>query len=208
MVTDGFESLAGGDDGFSGHPEISSGTTGPASTGFIDPESADEANYVRDEFGNIKYSEKTGKPIRKRGRRSGGDTQGATKSNSKSARNLKAVDTLSQTLLIVHLGLANITKFDGMNLDKSESDALANSLANVMEQFDYVPDPKFTAVAGLVVTSATIYGPRVYLYREDKKEKAEKRKATKQAEREQLEQQMDPSNIHPFNPNNMGGFSV
>ena len=68
------------------------------------------------------------------------------------------------------MGLANVTKFKGFEIEKSEGDALAAAIANVMDQFDFAPDPRFTAVAGLVTTAATIYGPRIYLYREDAKE--------------------------------------
>lgn len=68
--------------------------------------------------------------------------------------------------MILHMGIAGATKFDTFNLEEKEADALAASLANVLDQFDWTPDPRFTAVAGLVTTSATIYGPRLYLYRE------------------------------------------
>jgi hypothetical protein len=77
--------------------------------------------------------------------------------------------------MIVHMGVASYAQFDGFNIEQKEADALAASIANVMEQFDWTPDPRFAAVAGLVTTSATIYGPRAYLYREHLKEKAKQK---------------------------------
>lgn len=96
--------------------------------------------------------------------------------------------------MIVHMGLANFTQFENFNLEKSESDALAHSLANVMDQFDWMPDPKFTAIAGLVTTSATIYGPRLYLYKEHLKDKAKE----KAKEKRDITVTQSPDNIMTF----------
>ena len=79
--------------------------------------------------------------------------------------------------MILHMGIASATKFDDFAIEKKEADALSASIANVMAQFDWAPDPRFTAIAGLVTTSATIYGPRLYLYREHAKAKAQEKKA-------------------------------
>lgn len=150
----------------------------------IDPASIQYGDeYERDGDGNLVYGA-SGKPKRKRGRKSGG---GTGTGNSGSAGNTKqkrsgnnqnlndGIDTLSKTLMIFHMGIASLTDFKGFELEKTESDALAYSVANVMEQFDMTPDPRFTAIAGLVTTAATIYGPRIYLYREDAKEKRMKK---------------------------------
>ena len=156
-----------------GEPIVASGDD----NGTINPTDFGEGNFERDEFGGVKLKS-DGTPRKKRGRKrgTGGSSQpnrqsgnGTGKSNSQTVK--QGIETLSQTLLIVHMGLANLMKFKGMELEKAESDALASSLANVMEQFDFAPDPRFTAIAGFVTTGATIYGPRVYLYREDAKEK-------------------------------------
>ena len=80
--------------------------------------------------------------------------------------------------MIFHMGIASATKFDDFAIEKNEADALSHSIANVMAQFDWAPDPRFTAIAGLVTTSATIYGPRLYLYREHLKKKTAEKKAT------------------------------
>jgi len=77
--------------------------------------------------------------------------------------------------MIVHMGIASLTKFDKFALEKSEADSLSASIANVTDQFDWTPDPKFTAIAGLVTTAGMIYGPRLYLYNEWSKEQAKKK---------------------------------
>lgn len=139
--------------------------------------------YERDASGNLVIG-KSGKPRRKRGRRSAGNSgrssggtgtsAGKTRTRNSQAVNL-GLETLSKTLMVVHMGLASFAKFDTFALEQAEADALSASIANVMEQFDWTPDPRMTAVAGLVTTSATIYGPRLYLYREHLKNKNEKK---------------------------------
>ena len=73
-------------------------------------------------------------------------------------------------LAIVHVGLASVTKTPELELEEDEAKSLAMASANVMEQFNITPDPKVTAVLGLVTTCGMIYGPRVYSIRERKKE--------------------------------------
>jgi hypothetical protein len=67
-----------------------------------------------------------------------------------------------------------------------------------MEQFDMTPDPRFAAIAGLVTTAGMIYGPRVYLYRE---QQAIKRK-------QKAVEKSTPANEGQFNPANLGGFNL
>jgi hypothetical protein len=73
-------------------------------------------------------------------------------------------------LAIVHVGLASVTKTPELVLEEDEAKSLAMASANVLEQFDITPDPRVTAVLGLVTTCGMIYGPRVYLIRERKRE--------------------------------------
>lgn len=170
----------------------------PESGGIIDPASlagADE--FQRDEHGNLVYGV-SGKPNRKRGRKSGSGSGTSGSTGAKSvARNSQAVaiglDTFSQSLMIVHMGLASFTGFDKFALEKKEADNLAASVANVMDQFDMTPDPKFTAVVGLVTTASMIYGPRIYLYKAHKSTK-EKEKKPEPA----------PNNVSQFKANSDG----
>lgn len=137
-------------------------------------------NFARDDSGNI-LRNKDGSPRRKRGRRAGSGNGNSGKSGKGNNSSLNdGINTLSQTLLIMHQGLANFMKFEDMALSEDESKALAQATVNVMEQFDFAPDPRFTAVAGLVTTASMIYGPRYIVYKAMKK--AEKNKAKETGE--------------------------
>jgi hypothetical protein len=70
----------------------------------------------------------------------------------------------------LHLAIAAFAKAPEMQLDDSESVALAKSVVNVLAQFDMSPDPRIVAIGGLIATSAQIYGPRLYLIKERRKE--------------------------------------
>lgn len=98
---------------------------------------------------------------RKRGRKSG--SGGSAKSASSRGDLKAAVDTLSNTLKFIHLGIAGAVKVPELALEQSESDMLAGSIVNVMDAFDIRPDPRAEAVVGLIVAASAVYGPRVYL---------------------------------------------
>jgi hypothetical protein len=78
-------------------------------------------------------------------------------------------------LAIVHIGLAAATKTPELALEEQESEILAKSIANVLDEFDIRPDPKVEAIVGLVTTAGMIYGPRVYLISERKKREKQER---------------------------------
>lgn len=128
--------------------------------------------YARDENGNIKYN-KDGSPRKKRGRKAG--TTATRKSTSGDTALISSINTLAQSLQVVHMGIASFTKFDGFALSDTESVNLSKSVVNVMEQFDVTVDPRFSAIAGLVTTAGMIYGPRFYLYSEFRKEEKKKK---------------------------------
>lgn len=67
--------------------------------------------------------------------------------------------------MIAHVTLAGVTNTPEMELSEDESKILASGIVPVLDQFDFVPDPKITAVIGLIAASARVYGPRVYLIR-------------------------------------------
>lgn len=170
MARTSAKSDSGNIDGIDNGPIELSGESGESTNdaGFIDPATIEYGDdYERDASGNLVIGT-SGKPRRKRGRKSGGSNGAsagiAAKSSAGNRQTVNAgIETLSQTLLIFHLGIAKLTELKHWELEKKEADTLAASLANVMEQFDFAPDPRFTAIAGLVTTSAMIYGPRVML---------------------------------------------
>ena len=73
--------------------------------------------------------------------------------------------------MVLHMGVGNLIKFPDFALDQKEADALAEATANVMDQFDFAPDPRITAVMGLVSVAGTIYVPRYYLFQKMREEK-------------------------------------
>lgn len=155
----------------------------PASTGTADegdnapvnPAAIAPDDFERDEFGNVVLG-KNGQPKKKRGRKSGSAVAGANSSGGNSKPKTTAATTPKQRVAvatemlaaqfqILNTGIAFLTKFDDFKLSDSEAMQMADATSNVMAQFDYVPDPKISAVIGLVTTASMIYGPRVYLYR-------------------------------------------
>lgn len=139
----------------------------------IDGITGDE--FARDDNGNV-LRNKDGSPTRKRGRKPGSGSGSGRKSNGKGNHQTvnEAVETLSKTLLIVHAGLANFMKFEDMALEESECTDLSKSIVNVMDQFDFAPDPRYTAIVGLVSTASMIYAPRYILYKNMKKKEEKK----------------------------------
>ena len=131
--------------------------------------------FARDGDGNL-IRNKDGSPRKKRGRKAGSGSGSNSKQNGK--RNNQtvndAVETLSKTLLIVHAGLANFMKFEYMALDENECNDLSSSIVNVMDQFEFTPDPRYTAVVGLISTASMIYAPRYILYRNMQRNKKKK----------------------------------
>ncbi len=71
---------------------------------------------------------------------------------------------------IVHVGIATVSKCPEFELDDKESEKLAESVTIVLREFDVSPDPKVTAVVGLLTTCGSIYYPRYYLIKERRSE--------------------------------------
>lgn len=181
------------------------GTDGVGGSEPIDPATlaGNDDGFERDSDGNIVLGA-SGKPRKKRGRKpgsgSGGATSGsASKSGSRNNQALaQGIETLSQSLMFVHMGIAAFTDVKQWELKKEESDNLAGSIANVMDQFDMTPDPRFAAIAGLITTAGMIYGPRVYFHREHNA----KKRAEKLAEKA-------PANTAQFTPGaDLSGFNL
>jgi hypothetical protein len=174
----------------------------------VNPAALAPDNIERDELGNPILGV-NGKPKKKRGRKPGqqyGASPTAPKSTpakSDSARAAIATEMLAAQFAILNTGIAYLTNFPDFKLDDQEAQDMAAATANVMAQFDYVPDPKVAAVLGLVTTTSMIYGPRVYFYR---KHLAEKRAEKKDARIKRADERA--ANGAVFNgPENWGQFS-
>jgi hypothetical protein len=65
-------------------------------------------------------------------------------------------------LSLVHVGLA--AQFHpSLAINEEESKLLAQSVVNLLDQYDIVPDDKTTALVGLIMACAQIYGPRAVM---------------------------------------------
>lgn len=149
------------------------GTINPATIGNGGSFDGDDARFARDADGNI-IRNADGSPRKKRGRKPGGGRSPVAR-QANDTKNLKsAVETLSMAIGGLHLAIAGFTKSPEMQLDDTESKALSESIVNVMDQFDMSPDPRIVAVGGLIATASTIYGPRMYMIRERRKEEKNK----------------------------------
>lgn len=145
--------------------------TGADNNATVKPADLAPDQFERDASGAIVYAADGVTPKRKRGRKPG--SQGSTASaapkskpaKTDAARGAIATEMLAAQFQILNTGIAFLTKFEDFALDETEAMQMAEATANVMAQFDYVPDPKIAAVLGLVTTTGMIYGPRVYLYR-------------------------------------------
>ena len=133
----------------------------------------------RDSFGtefdaSIHTGERTanGAWAKRRGRKAGGSSGPRAKASKADLKD--AVEGLTKTLVILHAGIASVTRMPELVIDQEEGRMLAAASANVMEEFDLKPDPKVQAIVGLVIAGATVYGPRVYMIQARKaQEKAE-----------------------------------
>lgn len=107
-----------------------------------------------------------GKPRGKRG--SGG---------SKAAVSAASVDTLSQGIMVLSGMLAGMTKSPEFQFDKGEADTEAKAIADLMAQFDFVPDPKVQAFVNFAFVTGGIIGAKIYLRGERLKEEKAARNA-------------------------------
>lgn len=66
-----------------------------------------------------------------------------------------------------------------MMIDQEEGELLATASVNMMQQFDIAPDPKTQAIIGMIMATATVYGPRIYMIRARLAQEAKEAKAGK-----------------------------
>ncbi len=106
---------------------------------------------------------------RKRGRKPG-SSNSASSGNKRQADNSANIETLTSLLVIVHSGLASATRTPELALESDDANALAKASAAVLVEFDITPNPKVQAVVGLVMTAGAVYGPKIYMIKERRKE--------------------------------------
>ena len=136
-----------------------------------EPDDGDDS-FARNDDGTVKRN-KDGSPRRKRGRKSGGSNASRKATNP---HDLKAsIDALTNMLALSHQGIAIIANVPEMALNADEARLLATATVPVLEQFDFKPDPRFTAVFGLVMVAGQIYVPRAVLIRMRRSEERARR---------------------------------
>lgn len=170
---DGDEPASNGVDGGAGNP-FGATTLGSGDGGTSGGDSGDDFTFDGNRHISRDRINADGTFRRKRARRGSG---GRVNTGQKKTVNTASVDGLAQALMIVHAGLASVTKIKEFKLDKDEGNALANAVANVLVEFDIPVDDKTAAIVGLVVVGASTYGPRMYLYNERMKEEKRAKKA-------------------------------
>lgn len=85
-------------------------------------------------------------------------------------------------------------RIEELALDEKEAEALGEAVKEVADLYEFEPDPKVVAWAGLIGVATSIYAPRVMAY---KMRKAEERKE-RQGKREEAPPltQHDPTEAH------------
>ena len=63
-------------------------------------------------------------------------------------------------LALAHMGIATVSNTPEMMLNETEAKLLATATVPVLEQFNFTPDPRFTAAFTLIVVAGQIYVPR------------------------------------------------
>ena len=92
-----------------------------------------------------------------------------------------SVDVLAQQIKGLHAVAAHVTGQSVIMISDAESNMLANSLNEVMDQFDFAPSGKVAALVGLFGTAAVVYIPRlVHVNRMRKAESAKHVEPTEQ----------------------------
>jgi len=106
---------------------------------------------------------------KKRGRK---PNSGTAPRNRTKADNQASVDALTNILVVIHTGIATATKTPEIAIEKDDAETLARATANVLAEFDITPDPKVTAIIGLIMAGGAVYGPMTYNIQTRRKQEA------------------------------------
>lgn len=172
-------------------PQVAIATeSGTKDAGTTDAGTTDE---FTDDFGtkfdaDKHRSDDAGNPIRNK---DGSFRKQYTKRNDKKSKTensqdisdlISSANHLSETLMIFHSGLAVLSQCPELEIDKGEAEKLSEASLKFMSEFDIKPNPKAQAAIALIVTAGSIYGPRIYLISDRKKNEKIKRAKKKETE--------------------------
>lgn len=78
---------------------------------------------------------------------------------------------------VVYMGAATFMDVPEMALSDDEAQEFAKATVPVLDQFNFIPDPKYAAIFSFLIVAGKINMPRYYFFRERMKEKAEEKRA-------------------------------
>jgi hypothetical protein len=162
----------------------------------------DADRYERDSSGNIRYN-KDGSPRKKRGRAKGYKL-GSRAKKSDPVLNISGIEKL---LLSIHGMAAAFTKTPELTLETQEATSLAEGIADVAQYYPLDLAPEVLAWCNLFMIAIPIYGSRVYLVVERKKEeKAQKARNVRPTAKNAPVPTPAPQTPPPHGPRAGGGF--
>lgn len=118
----------------------------------------------------------SGTEPKRRGRKPG-SKNGSGSGNAKGRVDKGSVETLSRLLLLVHTGLAAVTKTPELNLEKGEADLLAGPTADILAELNLTPDPRLEKAIAMITVCGIVYGPRAYNIRKRWEQENRERRA-------------------------------
>lgn len=115
-------------------------------------------------------------PPRKRGRKPG-STAGTKKGAELDLKNwAKKVEGL-------HLIAAKVTGLDLVTIDSEQALALTESVVELARHYDIKPDPVVMAWINLASVVSMVYGPKIYLVAQIKRQQAQERKLRREMDK-------------------------
>lgn len=85
----------------------------------------------------------------------------------------KQTQTIAGFLLPIHAMLAVKTQIPELAMEEDEAESLATATVELMEAFDFDPDPRVAAAVAFVIKAGGIYGGKVLRYKSRLAEEAE-----------------------------------
>jgi hypothetical protein len=91
----------------------------------------------------------------------GGSTDNSTEPRKSKKKSTITLTILQKNLLMAHNILAKMLDDDKWKLTVTESAELAEPVFNVLDQYQFVPDPKTAAWGALIMVLVSVYGSRI-----------------------------------------------
>ena len=89
----------------------------------------------------------------------------AQKAQQEALTREKQLQTIAGFLLPIHAMLAAKTEIPELAMDADEAQELAGSTIDLMDAFDFEPDPRVSAAVAFMIRVGSIYGGKVMQYK-------------------------------------------